>query len=688
MNSKLSVFFAAVLLTLATSSSFISAAVQWPNSFDSFVLRYDQASNVYKPFAANDTSAASFGVALASLNINRSYNVTGWDLVEVATDAGFVAANSTDPSAAYYGAGYLEAFYTFDTISDSWLNWGVPVQRQVEAEAYNVQWVRDHIAYLQSDAFRAGNASASAFSRQVAKFMAWIEGTAAGYAAGRAKFIADGVPGADQTVALNYTQFFLIQFQDEVGDVNQSNPKFASVNPYCPHVPAEMREHCSALVKLTSDDVIITHTTWSHFRTMLRQYKTYTFESVSVTLSGYPASLASSDDWYITSNRLVVTETTNNQFNMSLSNQYVVPKTVSEFMRVVVANALATDAKQWVELFLTENSGTYPNQYIILNAGQITAGDIARGTLPADSLWICENIPGPYSGKADMTWFLNQHKYWPSFNRPYFPEVAAISCNTYYAETYGPLWGYDGYCRQEIFKRDHSKVTDIESMKRMIRYNDWQHDPFSVVPWCSGCNPTNGPSLSIAARYDLISPTFAAGSNASAAIRNYLVPMYDGAIDGKITSWKSFQATQASKASSTGRAFAVKSYIIDGPTNDQQPTFVWSKGTLPPNSHLGHPDVFNFSWVEVVTTLQAPVAAGPGKATWTVVIVVACIVGVIVFVVVVYKTFFATAKPPSYDEIQAAENAGRSTNAESGSRNNQAFTPKERQEKNSEPLIR
>ena len=691
-NLLLTIIAVAIALVASTPLVVVHAAINWNETTQNLIIRYNASSNSYQTYS-NATDGESFGPILAYLDINRTFNQTGWDLLDVSADQDFLFNRNATQS--YYAAGRLEATYTWDTIWDSWYNWGRPVLEQVEADAYNIDWLHQHIAYLRTfSADAAASPPQPEYQRQAAKLLAWIDGVVDGYNAARSDMIARGVPLADDSQPLNHTHIFLMSFQDEVGDVNQSNPKYSTNNPDCPPPPDKYNEHCSSITKLTADDLIITHATWSHYRTMLRQYKTYNFEN-SVTLSGYPGMLVSDDDWYITSNRLVVTETTNNQFNTSLSNQYVKPKTISEFLRVMVACFLATDAKNWIDIFLTENSGTYTNQWIVVNMGLIKQDDIAQGTLPDNTLWIVENIPGPFSESQDMTWFINKHKYWPSFNRPYFKSVADKSCNTYYHEQYGPLWGYYDYCRWEIFKRNQSDVVDIDSMKRLIRYNNWESDPFSVVPWCDKCDPKNGPSLSVAARYDLISPDYWVGTNVSQQTKDYLFPHYDGAIDAKITSFKSFQTVTTSSSSSSSRrrpGFTVKSYIIDGPTNDQQPTFDWSKPMgMPVDAHRGQPDVFDFPWIEVTNSLQGGLSSTAPKATptWTVVIVTGAIVGVIVIFVVVYKTFFAAENPPSYEEIQNSR-VDNSKNTMTNGEPNSVYSPKEQEERKNttqQPLI-
>ncbi len=72
------------------------------------------------------------------------------------------------------------------------------------------------------------------------------------------------------------------------------------------------------------------------------------------------------DDFYISSQGLVMLETTNSIFNNDLYD-FVVPHTVETWMRVRVAMALATTGREWGELMARHNSGTYNNMYMVID---------------------------------------------------------------------------------------------------------------------------------------------------------------------------------------------------------------------------------------------------------------------------------------------------------------------------------
>ena len=57
----------------------------------------------------------------------------------------------------------------------------------------------------------------------------------------------------------------------------------------------------------------------------------------------------------------------------------------------MVATGWASSGKHWTELFSRENSGTYNNQWMVLDATKVHIGAPLPST---DVLWIAEQVPG------------------------------------------------------------------------------------------------------------------------------------------------------------------------------------------------------------------------------------------------------------------------------------------------------
>jgi len=109
--------------------------------------------------------------------------------------------------------------------------------------------------------------------------------------------------------------------------------------------------------------------------------------------------------------------------------------------------------------------------------------------LQKDTLWIIEQIPGLVLG-ADTTKEL-ERSYWSSYNVPYFDQIYNISGYGTLDQKAGLTYRstYDLCPRAKIFRRDHPKIQNINGIKSLLRFNDFNNDPFSEKEaWDSICS--------------------------------------------------------------------------------------------------------------------------------------------------------------------------------------------------------
>ncbi|ELR21430.1 Phospholipase Blike protein, putative [Acanthamoeba castellanii str. Neff] len=318
--------------------------------------------------------------------------------------------------------------------------------------------------------------------------------------------------------------------------------------------------HCSALIKVTGDlsDIFAGHTAWFSYESMLRIAKSYTLplsnpstQSKSVIFSSYPGFLVSLDDFYITDKELVVIETSLSVFNESL---YTIVRDNTQVLlswqRTMLANRMASSGPQWASTYSRYQSGTYNNQWMVLDTKRFEQGV----QLNPYTLTILEQIPG-YIQWDDQTSILAEG-YWPSYNVPFYPRVYEAAGYVEMAQKQPVMASYQHCCRANIFRRDQGNVTDFEAFKSILRYNDWQNDPYSQ----------GHPGYSIAARFDLEK------SN----------PSPEGGYDTKATSY--------------ARVKQMKFEAINGPTYQEQPVFAWTS-QWDAYSHVGQPLRFHFPFV-------------------------------------------------------------------------------------------
>lgn len=80
-----------------------------------------------------------------------------------------------------------------------------------------------------------------------------------------------------------------------------------------------------------------------------------------------PGELFSDDDFYMMAeSRMVVLQTTNHIFNNSILD-ILTPRSAVSWQRVRVANMLAANGSAWADLLAREQSGTYNNQYMVVD---------------------------------------------------------------------------------------------------------------------------------------------------------------------------------------------------------------------------------------------------------------------------------------------------------------------------------
>ncbi|EFJ51951.1 hypothetical protein VOLCADRAFT_103148 [Volvox carteri f. nagariensis] len=285
------------------------------------------------------------------------------------------------------------------------------------------------------------------------------------------------------------------------------NPKWADVDPDPVRMSLKLglqvsstSGKCSALIKVTGDlgELLLGHSTHDSFTAMTRIYKHYDFSGLSNTavaaprmsFSSYPGELFSDDDFYLLSSGLAVMETTNHIYvgDVYAPLSY---RCVLSWQRIRLANWMASSGGEWVDVFGRHNSGTYNNQYMIVDTKRF----IPHSELQPGLLWVVEQLPGLFK-TADVTAELSRG-YWPSYNVAYFPEV-------YVAAGYPDMVGAGGHQgrierltamgakkyafsirllkyqiapRAAIFRRDQGVVDSLEAMKHIMRYNEWSKDP-------------------------------------------------------------------------------------------------------------------------------------------------------------------------------------------------------------------
>ena len=558
--------------------------------------------------------------AIAYAVYNKSYQRTGWDYLAISS---YEKNNSkySDSNKAY-AMGYIEGYLTHKSISQNFFN----MIRNHTTDYIMPDNLRDFISknieYMTEKAEK--NMDHDKYWEHVYYIYKQILGLYDGYIA---------AVGYDVT---GFYEIFLLNSLTDLDDVSS----YYSVNNTYDFEKMDIEEireytmsksHCSALIKLAEDfsDIWFGHNTWYRYASMLRIFKEYHFvtkngyeKSKTTAFPSYPGLLFSSDDFYVLDSNLLVMETTNTIYNDSLYD-VLKPECVLTWLRQVLANRLASSSEDWPEIFKLENSGTYNNQFMILDLNKI---NLKKKEIPDKSLIILEQLPG-YTDTTDVTEYL-KNGYWPSYNAAFSEFLYNMTGVNEQIEQKPELVhdiDYNLCSRAQIFKREQKNIKSNKDFERMLRYNDFRNDNLSY----------NKAYLTIAARYDI------------GDTKHYC----HGATDVKYVSIKELLE---------GKSLI---HIIAGPSNDQQPTFSWSNTTCKPydggeRNYEGMIDVWNKDWVEYKTQLfkiqkrddessDDDNTDGPEKQTdnnQTVIISLGVSCGVLFILLVVFIILYVKAK--------------------------------------------
>ena len=488
-------------------------------------------------FSVLESSSLDYN-AVASGTFIENEAESGWNFLTIAAYEKDDGRYEDEIKA--YAMGYLEGVLTKDKIWDFYPNllhsslWDY---NYTLPENY-IGFLQENLKYMKEKAFN--NRHNSTYWYHVHLIYKQMIGLFEGY--------NDNMPQEKRISLLNFQLFFSLADIEDLVNYKKGKIKITDFSQmsdieFLDYV--HLKTHCSALIKVKDDlsDIFFGHNTWTNYAQMMRIFKEYRFttknhseKSSVVAFPSYPGVLDSNDDFYYMDSKLYVMETTISIYNESIYEN-MTPYGLMCWVRTILANRLAGNAKEWTEIFGDENTGTYNNQFMVLDLNKV---NLDKNIIGDEAFYIIEQIPG-YMESRDVTDYLKKG-YWPSYNEAFLPKIRElIGAEDILKERpylFNGTNGYSGCSRAKIFRRDQHNVTDLEGFKHILRYNDYLNDEFSEgrADW------------QLAARYDL-----------NSGKRQYCY----GAIDAKVGSAKELLSGENIL------------HLIAGPTNDQQATFDW-----------------------------------------------------------------------------------------------------------------
>ena len=144
---------------------------------------------------------------------------------------------------------------------------------------------------------------------------------------------------------------------------------------------------CSGLIKVLPDfsNIFFSHSSWWSYHSMIRMMKHYEthfsdadIKNNRVSFSSYPGMLESLDDFYMMPDTsMAMVQTTNSMMNATLydvNNNTSPESSVLAWQRVRIASLIGTSGATWHEAMSHMNSGTYENQYMVLDFDKFVPG--------------------------------------------------------------------------------------------------------------------------------------------------------------------------------------------------------------------------------------------------------------------------------------------------------------------------
>lgn len=519
------------------------------------------------------------------------YESEGWHIFNVEN----TQDNSVSNKLLAFSAGILEGYvyhqmidYHYTNIFSTIMNKDNFSNKTLEYVYNQYKYIEDRVDYNESQEDRIYSADKSQFLSQ--SQIEYQETLTLIVNQHKGMYHGYQLASSGKEKILSKNEFYLLTMQGDLEDI-----LIAFDSDRFDGKTWKKDKDCSGFVKYVKDtkNLIVGHNTHNHYSLMNRIYKNYKLNFVmsngkslnNMKFSSRPGDLNSKDDYYILSNNMVVIETSLEVVDLSIYKNLRYD-TLPKWIRVNIANRLAQNNLEWINLFFEQNSGTHNNQWLIVDYNKFNeytshinkkkssmlkflydfnslfsefdydllqaskgnhGSDFEGGFHPKDIVHIVEQTPNlDKKYYKDMSDVLMDQSYVASYNSPFFEDVIK---DMGYSEP--PYNNHDYFHARRffLFNQLQANVTDINSAKEVMRFH-------SKEDICD----------TIGARCDMIKK----------------IPF--GAVDVKITDSQLMKHGQTSE-------------IIFGPPFLPGVSLPFDFRDFPNVSHEGIPDRIEFKWI-------------------------------------------------------------------------------------------
>lgn len=456
-----------------------------------------------------------------------------------------------DPNEMGYCVGYLEGYLAQPQIYDAFnlfLDTIFGNRSNLPYPEKFTEYMKQNHDFAFSDNFKN--------ERSYQVFLNMFSGLSDGYNFGAIEYCSKQTDHCNKTI-----DRYLLWSYSSNGDLIDILPMLGLMKYSDP-----MRARCTAFIKLLPDysDIFMSHNTWTDYRQLHAVLKRITlpidfFAAKTVVFSTRIGMVGSVDDFYVSDSNLMVFETSLLNNNETYLKSYVTPQRLNYWVRANAAMFAAHNGEEWVDLFIKDNSGTYNNDYYVIDINKFTPGKKPT----KDLVWLIEQTPSDKIYKSDVTENLTKKGHIASFNVPVSNEIYDLMDYAKFAKLNTLYVPFFNNCRYLISERELPKVKNFDDFLHIGRYNHYITDEYSK----------GNPLATIAARNEL---------NTSKENDDY----FDGALDNK--------ACRASEVFTRLDVHAVNSPTSEG---GEVPIFSFNFDRLKNFPHDGLPDEWNFSYI-------------------------------------------------------------------------------------------
>jgi hypothetical protein len=525
----------ALIVAIATGSPYIVAAaapVNWSglrlplvaadltNATDAMVYARPSVAGTYDWRVSQTNLTLEDAAWREVVRVRYGATAGGWHVEHFHANRTMMTTSNDEIERAYFGVGYADGYINAQRIWNSYIATTandyetIMVNPTTDAAVWVKNFTQTQFQWLQDMETNAGEGIDLTAARSVRRQLAMYRGRQQGYSERfHGGALTSGAGELDQwqiwfmssRVDLETLKNFA-PFKSNGGLWVDYHPWWPNPSPYWSE--GDVAEELSAYqsrglcaAKLFPTDLFVGRSTSASYADMNNSLTIITLES-QITFVRQLSSMSSSEDVYLTSNKLFICSTGNTVVDSRLLNN-ASPRVLTTAFQSFFAAMLAVSTTTFAAVFAGINP-IVPQTWLAVDFQQIvvTAGSLA---LQENAATVVDTYPGSVSFVSDVTVNLTTGTQLVVVaNQPSVRTRLKPAC-----DSCGLMATAEGPALRE-FPRIVANVSTVDDFLHAMRFNNFTSDPDSVLG--TPFNPLRCAGRAIGARNDLNNMTMANNS--------------------------------------------------------------------------------------------------------------------------------------------------------------------------------